>query len=98
MEAWPPLNLRNFLISMEPDPTEAIVLLTLLGTVSESTGYDRYLKTNTAKHRTVSLFRQGLMIYDLLPNMREGDLQLLMVGFNKAVREQAALAAVFSGA
>jgi hypothetical protein len=30
--------------------------------------------------------------------MREGDLQLLMVGFNKAVREQAALAAVFSGA
>jgi len=84
---------RLFLIS-----ALAIVLLTLLGTVSESTGYDRYLKTNTAKHRTVSLFRQGLMIYDLLPNMREGDLQLLMVGFNKAVREQAALAAVFSGA
>ena len=37
----------------------AIVLLTLLGAAGESLGMDRHLKSNTAKHRTHSLFRQG---------------------------------------
>ena len=35
----------------------AIVLLTLLGAAGESLGMDRHLKSNTAKHRTHSLFR-----------------------------------------
>ena len=42
----------------------AIVLLTLLGAAGESLGMDRHLKSNTAKHRTHSLFRQGCMLYD----------------------------------
>lgn len=34
-------------------------LLTLLGADSERSGLDAYLKVNTVKHRTHSLFRQG---------------------------------------
>jgi hypothetical protein len=47
----------------------AIVLLTLLGAAGEALGYDRYLKSNTSKRRTHSLFRQGCMLYDLIPTM-----------------------------
>src|SRR5450756_2901907 len=49
----------------------AIALLTLLGAAGEALGYDRYLKSNTAKHRTHSLFRQGCMLYELIPTMPE---------------------------
>jgi len=47
----------------------AIALLTLLGAAGEALGYDRYLKSNTAKHRIHSLFRQGCMLYELIPTM-----------------------------
>src|ERR1700681_4320235 len=47
----------------------AIMLLTLLGAAGEALGYDRYLKSNTTKRRTHSLFRQGCMLYELIPNM-----------------------------
>ena len=46
----------------------AIALLSLLGAAGESLGYDRWLKANTVKYRTHSLFRQGLMLYDHIPN------------------------------
>jgi hypothetical protein len=49
----------------------AIALLTLLGAAGEALGYDRFLKSNTAKHRTHSLFRQGCMLYELIPTMPE---------------------------
>jgi hypothetical protein len=42
----------------------AIALLTLLGAAGEALGYDRYLKSNTAKRRIPSLFRQGRMLYE----------------------------------
>jgi hypothetical protein len=45
----------------------AVVLLTLLGAAGESLGMDRHLKSNTVKTRTHSLFRQGCMLYDLIP-------------------------------
>jgi Transposase DDE domain len=44
-------------------------LLILLGRAGENLGVDRYLKVNTSKKRTLSLLRQGLRWYDLLPNM-----------------------------
>jgi hypothetical protein len=47
----------------------AVVLLTLLGGAGEALGYDRHLKSNTAKRRTHSVFRQGCMLYELIPNM-----------------------------
>ena len=37
----------------------SIALLTMLGAAGESLGYDRWLKANTVKRRTHSLFRQG---------------------------------------
>ena len=49
----------------------AIALLTLLGAAGEALGYDRYLKSNTTKRRTHSLFRQGCMLYELIPTMPE---------------------------
>ena len=40
----------------------ATALLTLLGAVGEALGMDRFLKSNTSKTRTHSLFRQGCML------------------------------------
>ena len=63
----------------------ATALLTLLGTVGESLGLDRLLKSNTSKTRTHSLFRQGCMLYDLIPNMPEHRLTPLMRNFAEAI-------------
>ena len=72
----------------------ATALLTLLGAVGESLGMDRLLKSNTSKTRTHSLFRQGCMLYDLIPNMPEHRLAPLIA----ALRPRAvANASEFSG-
>jgi hypothetical protein len=63
----------------------ATALLTLLGAVGESLGMDRLLKSNTSKARTHSLFRQGCMLYDLIPTMPEHRLAPLMQTFAEAV-------------
>jgi hypothetical protein len=63
----------------------ATALLTLLGAVGESLGMDRLLKSNTSKTRTHSLFRQGCMLYDLIPNMPDYRLSPLIQKFNEAV-------------
>jgi hypothetical protein len=60
-----------------------MALLTLLGSVGESLGMDRLLKANTSKTRTHSLFRQGCMLYELIPNMPELRLIQLMTAFAK---------------
>ncbi len=59
--------------------------LTLLGAVGERLGRDRLLKSNTSKTRTHSLFRQGCMLYELIPNMPEHRLLPLMEKFAKAL-------------
>jgi len=59
----------------------ATVLLTMLGAAGESLGMDRQLKSNTSKTRTHSLFRQGCMLYELIPNMPEYRLLPLMQRF-----------------
>ena len=59
----------------------AMALLTMLGTAGESLGMDRLLKSNTSKKRTHSLFRQGCMLYELIPNMPEHRLLPLMQRF-----------------
>jgi hypothetical protein len=61
----------------------ATALLTLLGAVGESLGMDRLLKSNTSTKRTHSLFRQGCMLYDLIPNMPEHRLAPLMQKFGE---------------
>ena len=67
----------------------AVALLTLLGAVGESLGMDRLLKSNTSKTRTHSLFRQGCMLYELIPNMPEHRLVPLMEAFQRAVSHAA---------
>jgi len=63
----------------------ATAMLTLLGAVGESLGMDRLLKSNTSKTRTHSLFRQGCMLYELIPTMPEHRLAPLMAKFAEAV-------------
>lgn len=65
----------------------AQTLLTLLGAAGEELGMDRMLKTNTSKTRTLSLFRQGLQWYELLPNMPEKRLKPLMAKFDELVQQ-----------
>ena len=74
----------------------AIVLLTLLGAAGESVGLDRHLKVNTAKHRTHSLFRQGCMLYELIPNMPEIRLKPLVERFSQYISQNKSLAQTFS--
>jgi len=69
----------------------AIALLTLLGAAGESLGMERLLKANTAKTRTYSLFRQGVLYYKKIPMMREEQFSALMVRFNELINQQAAL-------
>jgi hypothetical protein len=74
----------------------AIVLLTLLGAAAESLGLDRLLKVNTSKRRTHSLFRQGCLLYDLIPNMPEARLRPLIDKFIELINQDIALAPMFS--
>ena len=74
----------------------AIVLLTLLGAAGESLGMDRHLKSNTAKHRTHSLFRQGCMLYDMIPNMPEVRLSPLIERFSEMLAQHRAFNQTFA--
>ena len=69
----------------------AIHLLTMLGTAGEELGMDRHLKSNTSKARTHSLFRQGCMLYDLIPNMPEVRLRPLMLHFAEVMQRSGAI-------
>lgn len=73
----------------------AIVLLTLLGAAGEALGYDRLLKSNTAKHRTHSVFRQGCMLYELIPTMPEPRLLPLVERFAAVLAELPVFADTF---
>lgn len=73
----------------------AHALLTLLGAASEDSGLDKYLKANTVKRRTHSLFRQGSYWYGAIPNMRDDWLRRLMTSFDRIVREHAVFRDVF---
>ena len=66
----------------------SIALLTLLGAAAESLGYNRCLKANTVKICTHSLFRQGLMLYEHIPNWPEHWLRPLVAKFAQMLMEQ----------
>ena len=72
-----------------------MVLLTLLGAAGEALGYDRMLKTNTAQRRVHSLFRQGCMLYDLIPTMRDEWLRPLLQRFSEMLQQHPFFADVF---
>jgi hypothetical protein len=73
----------------------AIALLTLLGAAGEALGYDRLLKSNTTKRRTHSLFRQGCMLYDLIPTMPDKRLLPLIERFAEMLAEVPVFADTF---
>lgn len=70
----------------------AQALLTLLGAASERTGMDAYLKANTSKKRTHSLFRQGSYWYGCIPTMRDDWFEKLMPAFEAILVEHADVA------
>jgi len=73
----------------------AVALLTLLDAAGEALGYDRPLKSNTAKRRTHSLFRQGAMLYELIPHMPEHLLRPLVERFAEMLADQPVFAETF---
>src|SRR5215217_7975890 len=74
----------------------AVVLLTLLGAAGESLGMDRHLKSNTVKTRSHSLFRQGSMLYDLIPNMPEHRLRPLAERFAALLQQSRVFTETFA--
>ena len=74
----------------------AIMLLTLLGAAGESLGMDRQLRTSTTTRRVHSLFRQGCMLYELIPNMPDIRLRPLVERFSKFILQSPAFVQTFS--
>jgi Transposase DDE domain len=60
-------------------------LLTLLGKVGQELGMERML--GATRPGQLSLFRQGLLLYELLPRMREARLRALMTRFGELLRQ-----------
>lgn len=73
----------------------AIVLLTVLGAAGEAIGYDRHLRTSTTKRRVHSLFRQGVMYYQLMPTMPDERLRPLISRFEHLIQKQQILKKTF---
>ena len=74
----------------------AVVLLTLLGAAGESLGMDRHLKSNTVKTRTHSLFRQGCMLYDLIPNRPEHRVKPLIQRYAEILQQSRVVTETFA--
>jgi hypothetical protein len=62
-------------------------LLTMLGAACEETGLDRMLRANTVKRRTHSLYRQGTIVYGMIPTMPDEWLEPLMEAFGEIIQE-----------
>lgn len=69
-------------------------LLTLLGAASERAGLDAYLKVNTVKRRTHSLYRQGVYWFGCLPTMRDDWFERLLSAFSEILAEHAELRSI----
>jgi len=73
----------------------AILLLTILGAAGESLGMDRQLRTSTVKRRVHSLFRQGCLLYDLIPNMPELRLRPLIQRYQEFLNQNKTFSETF---
>lgn len=79
--SWQPIGRPDRRDRMMMIAVVAMALLTMLGEAGERAGLDRLLKTSTRKKRQLSLFRQGLRWYDLMPTLREDRLETLIEHF-----------------
>lgn len=65
----------------------ATILLTFLGAACEKIGLDKYLKASTSKKRTLSLFKQGCIIFGRLEKMAYETANKLMNAFSELILE-----------
>lgn len=65
----------------------SVMILTLFGAVGEKLGMDRYLKVNTVKHRTMSLFRQGCHYYNRIVRMTKSELKTFFDCFFELLKD-----------
>jgi hypothetical protein len=70
----------------------AHTLLTLLGKAGEALGMDRWL--GATRPRQYSRFRQGQMLFDLIPTMEQKRLRTLLQRFGQLLHEHALLSQV----
>lgn len=63
----------------------AHALLTLLGKAGQELGMERWL--GATRPGGISLFRQGLMLYELIPTMREDRVRPLLTRFGELLRQ-----------
>ncbi len=70
----------------------AHTLLTLLGKAGQELGMDRML--GATRPRQLSLFRQGLMLFELIPQMREDRLRALAKQFGALLKEHVLLTGI----
>ena len=73
----------------------AVLLLTLLGAAGESLGMDNHLRTSTTRRRIHSLFRQGCMLFGLIPNMPDQRLRPLMERYQELLAQNRTFSAAF---
>jgi hypothetical protein len=73
----------------------AQALLTLLGAAAEAEGLDKRTRAGTSKKRTHSLFRQGLLWYQLLPTARDEWVVPLMRRFGEMVAQHSVFKELF---
>lgn len=74
----------------------ATILLTFLGAVCEKIGLDKYLKVSTSKKRTLSLFRQGCIIFERLENMAYETARKLIGAFADLILESKEVCTILS--
>ncbi len=67
-------------------------LLTLLGKAGQELGMERML--GATRPGQLSLFRQGLLLYELLPRMREARLRALLTRFGELLRQHVLLTGI----
>ncbi len=72
----------------------AVAILTLLGAAGEALGMDKYVKVNTVKRRTLSLFRQGCHYFNKLPRMKLDEAKKFIGCFTDLLLEQKFLSSV----
>ena len=64
------------------------LLLTILGRAGENIGFDRFLKVNTVKTRTHSLFKQGQYYYDYYRHFTEEQKKLLLESLEDVLAQE----------
>jgi Transposase DDE domain len=72
----------------------AVVILTLLGAAGEKLGMDKYVKVNTVKRRTLSLFRQGCHYFNKLIRMKLEEARKFIACFTDLLLEQKSLGSI----